>query len=144
MHYWKSLHEGQNHTYLTVIINLVANPVNSHYWRKDREVFTTNGTYPWSFVTQIFHSGQPNHKAFEVLTLFQFIRHFRACGSYQDFLDRGLLLTRKLPNQGLTLRTLYDLVDRYGISVSQMTTDMPYVGAAGMLLHINGVRNRKI
>jgi len=19
------------------------------------------GTYPWSFVTQIFHSGQPNH-----------------------------------------------------------------------------------
>jgi len=33
-------------------------------------VFTTSGTYPWSFVTQIFHSGQtyktktmsnPNH-----------------------------------------------------------------------------------
>jgi hypothetical protein len=21
----------------------------------------TNGTYPWSFVTQIFHSGQPSH-----------------------------------------------------------------------------------
>jgi hypothetical protein len=24
-------------------------------------VFTTSGTYPWSFVTQIFHNGQPNH-----------------------------------------------------------------------------------
>jgi hypothetical protein len=23
--------------------------------------FTTSGTYPWSFVTQIFHSGQPSH-----------------------------------------------------------------------------------
>ena len=30
----------------------------------------------------------------------QMIRYSRACGSYQDFLDRGLLLTRKLLNQG--------------------------------------------
>jgi hypothetical protein len=32
----------------------------------------TSGTYPWSFVTQIFHSGQPSHggdrKMFEVMT----------------------------------------------------------------------------
>ena len=65
----------------------------------------------------------------------QLIRYSRACGSYQDFLDRGLLLTRKLLNQGFllvklksSLRKFYgrhhDLVDRYGISVSQMTTDM--------------------
>jgi hypothetical protein len=33
----------------------------------------------------------------------QLIRYFRACGSYQDFLDRGLLLTRKLLNQGFLL-----------------------------------------
>jgi hypothetical protein len=63
------------------------------------------------------------------------IRYFRVCGSYQDFLDRGLLLTRKLLNQGFllvklksSLRKFYghhhDLVDRYGISVSQMTKDM--------------------
>jgi hypothetical protein len=35
-------------------------------------VFTTSGTDPWSFVTQIFHSGQPSHggdrKIFEVMT----------------------------------------------------------------------------
>ena len=56
-------------------------------------------------------------------------------GSYQDFLDRGLLLTSKLLNQGFllvklksSLRKFYsghhDLVDRYIIYVSQMTTDM--------------------
>ena len=53
--------------------------------------------------------------------------------SYQDFLNRALRLTRKLLNQGLLLikfksspRKFYDhdLVDRYGIFVSQMTTDM--------------------
>jgi hypothetical protein len=89
-------------------------------------VFTTSGTYPWSFVTQIFQNGQPSHgggrKIFEVMTsiegvshiifvfvllksrsqtfhfmgplyevyIFQMIRYSRACGSHQDFLDRGL------------------------------------------------------
>ena len=33
----------------------------------------------------------------------QLIRYSRTCGSYQDFLDRGLLLTRKLLNQGFLL-----------------------------------------
>jgi hypothetical protein len=53
-------------------VNLVTNPVISREWGKDREVFTTSGTYPWSFVTQIFHNGQPSHggdrKMFEVMT----------------------------------------------------------------------------
>ena len=35
-------------------------------------MFTTSGTYSWSFVTQIFHNGQPSHdgdhKMFEVMT----------------------------------------------------------------------------
>jgi len=33
----------------------------------------------------------------------QFIRYSRACSSYHDFLDRGLLLTRKLLNQEFLL-----------------------------------------
>ena len=33
----------------------------------------------------------------------QFIRYSRACDSYQDFLDGGLLLTMKLMNQGFLL-----------------------------------------
>jgi hypothetical protein len=92
-------------------------------------VFTTSGTYPWSFVTQIFHNGQrrrgvlsdkrddfnvpivnlpficsniPAAPAYGVY-ISQLIRYSRACGSYQDFLDRGLLLTRKLLNQGFLL-----------------------------------------
>ena len=31
-------------------VNLVKNPVTSHERGKDREVFTTSGTYPWSLV----------------------------------------------------------------------------------------------
>ena len=65
----------------------------------------------------------------------QLIRHPSACGSYNVFLDRGLLLIRKLPNPWFpvvklksSLRKSYvrhhDLVDRYGIAVSQMTTEM--------------------
>jgi hypothetical protein len=64
----------------------------------------------------------------------QLIQYSRACGSYQESLDRGLLLTRKLLNQGFFLVMLkssqkfcgrhHDLVDRYGISVSQMTRNM--------------------
>ena len=42
-------------------VNLVTNPVISHEWGKEEEVFTTNGIYPWSFVTQISHNGQPCH-----------------------------------------------------------------------------------
>jgi hypothetical protein len=38
-------------------VNLVTNPVISHERGKEREVFTTSGTYQWSFVTQIFHNG---------------------------------------------------------------------------------------
>jgi hypothetical protein len=63
------------------------------------------------------------------------IRYSRACGSYQDVLGWRLLLTRKLLDQRFLLVKLksslekdygrhHDSVDRYGISVSQMTTDM--------------------
>jgi hypothetical protein len=35
-------------------------------------MFTRSGTYPWPFVIQIFHSGQPSHggdrNVFEVMT----------------------------------------------------------------------------
>jgi hypothetical protein len=46
--------------------NLVTNPVISHEWGKDRELFTTSGIYPWSFVTHILHSGQPSHEDFNL------------------------------------------------------------------------------
>jgi hypothetical protein len=53
-------------------VNLVINPVISHERGNDREVFTTSGIYPWSFVTQIFHNGQPSRgsdrNTFELMT----------------------------------------------------------------------------
>jgi len=68
----------------------------------------------------------------------QLLRCSRACGSYRDFVDRWLLLTRKLLNQGLLLEKLisllrnpnshhHDLVYRYRISVLQMPTGISTV-----------------
>jgi len=65
----------------------------------------------------------------------QLIRYSRACASYQDFIDRGLQLTRKLLSQGFLREKLqsslrmffgrhHDLVDRYEISISQITMDI--------------------
>ena len=55
-------------TSVTRRVNLVTSPMIKH----DREVLTTSATYPWSFVTQIFHNGQPSHgsdrKSFEVMS----------------------------------------------------------------------------
>ena len=52
-------------------VDVVTNLVWSREWGKDREVFTTSGTYPWS-LWQIFLNGQPSHggdrKIFEVMT----------------------------------------------------------------------------
>ena len=52
-------------------VNLVTNSVISHERGKDREVFTTSGTYQWSFVTWIFHTGQLSRggdgKTFELM-----------------------------------------------------------------------------
>jgi len=53
-------------------IILVTTPVIMHERGKDREVLTTSGRYPWSFVTPIFHNDQPCHggdrNTFEVMT----------------------------------------------------------------------------
>jgi hypothetical protein len=77
------------------------------------------------------YSNIPAAPVYEIY-MSQLIQYSRACGSYQDFLDRGLLLTSKLLNQGFLLVKLKSLhrkyygrhYDRYGIVVSQMTKDM--------------------
>ena len=38
-------------------VTLVTNSVIRHECRKDREVDTRSGTYPWSFAKQIFPNG---------------------------------------------------------------------------------------
>ena len=65
----------------------------------------------------------------------QLIRYSRACGEYNDFLDRATRLTSKLLTQGYvaprllsSLKKFYGrhhvLVCKYGISISQMSTDV--------------------
>ena len=60
-------------TFRTGLAALDTNPVLSHEWEKDRIVITTNGIYPWSFVTQIPRNGKQSHgddrKTFELMTL---------------------------------------------------------------------------
>jgi len=52
----------------------------------------------------------------------QLIRYSRACGSYQDFLDRGLLLTTKLLSQGLLLIKLKSSLRKfYGATMIWLT-----------------------
>jgi len=45
----------------TYRVTPVTNTVMRHERGKDREVLTSRGTYPWSFVIQIFRNGQQSH-----------------------------------------------------------------------------------
>jgi hypothetical protein len=38
-------------------VTLFTNPVINHEWGKGREVLTTSGNHPWSFVTHILRNG---------------------------------------------------------------------------------------
>jgi hypothetical protein len=49
----------------------------------------------------------------EYIYISQLIRYSRACGSYQDFLDRALLLTRKLLNQWFQLVKLKSSLQKF-------------------------------
>ena len=107
-------------------------------WRLRTKLYDKGDDFNFPIVNFPFIcSNIPEAPAYGVY-ISQLMRYSRACGSYQDFLDRGLLLTRKILTQGLLLVKLqsslrksccrhHDLIDRYGISVSQMTTDMFYL-----------------
>jgi hypothetical protein len=57
-------------------------------------------------------SNIPAAPAYEVY-ISQLIRYSRSCGSYQDFLNRGLQLTRKLLNQGFLLVKLKSSLQKF-------------------------------
>ena len=65
----------------------------------------------------------------------QLIRYARACRNYADFLYRARTLTNRLLEQGYVATRLksslqkfygrhHELVDRYGVSISTMKTDL--------------------
>ena len=83
-------------------------------------MFTTSGTYSWSFVTQIFNNGQPS-KAFEVMTS---TKLRGTIGSVDSLLAATLYQGNPDRNHKL-----------WNIVSTEIYT--PYAGAAGMLLHMN-------
>ena len=56
----------------------------------------------------------------------QLIRNSRACGSYHDFLDRGLLLTRKVLNQGFLVVKLKSLHRNLTVAIITWLTVAEY------------------
>jgi len=58
--------------------------------------------FPLNFPSTSICSNIPAALAYGVY-ISQLMRYSRACGSYQDFRDRGLLLTRNLLNHGFLL-----------------------------------------
>ena len=57
----------------------------------------------------------------------QLIQYSRACGSYQDFLDRGLLLIRKLLIQGFLLVKLTHHFESFTVATMTWLTVMEYL-----------------
>ena len=66
----------------------VANPMISHEKGTDGIVITTNGTYPWSFVTQLFRNGKSCHGDWLQLNLYR--KHW-----FRRFLVDSIPLSKK-------------------------------------------------
>ena len=107
------------------------------------DVLSLNNSKIGDFVDRIYHieleikDATDTNRSASYLELFLEmdsegrLSYSRACGSNQNFLDRGYLIKRKLLNQGFllvkvksSLRKFYGRHQDYGISVSQLTTDM--------------------
>jgi hypothetical protein len=57
----------------------------------------------------------------------QLIRYYRACGTYQDFVDRGCVLTRKLLNKGFLLVQLKSRFEILAVATMTSLTAMEYL-----------------
>ena len=79
-------------------------------------------------------SNSPSAPAYGVYVS-QLIRYARTCSNYQDFMERGKVLTQKLLSQGYqktklvaTLKKFYgrhhDLVNPYNVAVSRIVSDV--------------------
>ena len=72
------------------------------------------------------YSNIPSEPTYEVY-ISQLIRYSRACGSYTNFLDRGLLLTRKLLNQGFIWVKLKSSLRTFTVATMTWLTVMEYM-----------------
>ena len=57
----------------------------------------------------------------------QLIRYYRACGTYQDFLDRGFVLRRKLQSQGFFIVQLKAHFESLTVATMTWLSDREYM-----------------
>jgi hypothetical protein len=138
LHWLKVLLSSIYHTHRYVCFISWPTPRNWQWCRLGTKLYDKRDDFNFLIVNFPFIcSNIPATPAY-VVYISQLIRYSRACGSYQDYLDRGLLQRRKLLNQGFLLvklksslrrfyGRLHDMADRDGISMSQMTTDIFYL-----------------
>ena len=55
------------------------------------------------------------------------IRYFRVCGSYQDFLDRGLLLIMEMRNQWFLVVKLSHCFENFAVAIMTLLTVREYL-----------------
>jgi hypothetical protein len=96
--------------------------------RFKKEFFTRKEMIPiFLFVNFSFIcSNIPATPAYGVY-LSQLIRYLRACGSYQDILDRGLLLIMKIQNQGFLVVKLSHRFENFAVATMTLLTVREYL-----------------
>ena len=119
-------------------VNLVTNPVISHEWGKDREVFTTSGTYPWTHeialcivafllqdrnvIVQIYMIDSDINLEPQIM-----IHVVSARSSSHDCLNRGLLLTTKLKKGSLQVVYLKAWLRKFILIISFHHSSLGFV-----------------
>jgi hypothetical protein len=95
---WVQGHAAVMHATMQMVDTLILWTVTWHplFFAALTNISYTSENFPF------ICSNIPAAPAYEVF-ISQLIRYSRACGSYQDFLHRGLLLTSNLLNQGFIL-----------------------------------------
>ena len=93
-------------------------------WRSLSEIYTEMvSIFPlWTFHLYVATLQQHLH-----MDISQLIRYSRACGSYQEFLDRGLLLTRKLLNHDYSWLSWSHHFESFKVATMTWLTTMEYL-----------------
>ena len=102
--------------------NCKTNNKNSTFYYKNCREWMVS--YTFIFKPLLSHDLDVNH---HIVTVEHVLRYSRACSSYQDFLDRGLLITGNLPNQGFILVKLKSSLQSFTVSAITWLTVMEYL-----------------
>jgi hypothetical protein len=122
-----SSNQPRGELYMWYRIWMTCCPNNLH-----TSIITVDGkhsqmVYVYSFCFHLYVATFQHAAPVYVVYISQLIRYFRACGSYQDFLDRGLLLTMKLRNQGFLLVKLKSSLRKFYVATMTWLTAMEYL-----------------